>query len=736
MSVRRKLFFLLGAVVLVFAAALFWLWTLDRDQFATVERDRLNEQKQSFERFLQYRGGSLETSVNDYTSRDDMVSAIKNNDRAWVDARFGSNAPGKPLAHAFWVYRPDKTLFFSRNGIYATGLEEVPIARAQFDQLFSKEKSAHFFAKTSAGILEVRGAPVYASRDTQRTGAPAGYFFAGRLWNDEELKEMSLLSGTNLSMVDLGYTANGLMLPHGAVAFTYPLSGVDGKPVGRVLVRYDAPLIEEANATRWRIWAWSILFTVTLVGALVFALRRWLWNPMNRLLQSLRGEDPTLVEKLNGDRTEVGELARFIRTFFEQRDALLREIRDRRQEEKALLEKEEQLLQSKMEAIGRLTGGIAHDFSNLFTVIIGYAGLLRERWAKRDTVSREDLDRILRAGDRAAALTRQLLAFSRKQMLHPQGIDLNDIVHKMEPVLRRITGEHIELRVSTEASQGGVHADRAQIEQVVLHLAGNARDAMPDGGILTISTTNTLIPEPVQRNGMNLPAGTYVTLEVTDTGTGMDEGTRERIFEPFFTTKPSGQGAGLGLASVFGIVQQSCGAIALTTAPGKGTSFLVHLPLVAEPEIMPELPRDVSPDFESAAPGNTILVIEPDDVVRELVCFVLQDQGYQVLSASDTDAARRIAEENREDIRLLLAEGVLPNSSGVEIAQELRQIHPGMEVLFIGGYADGAIEPTLLDADANVLEKPFTPRALLNHVSELIFRQVPVRPLESQAKVL
>jgi signal transduction histidine kinase/ActR/RegA family two-component response regulator len=377
---------------------------------------------------------------------------------------------------------------------------------------------------------------------------------------------------------------------------------------------------------------------------------------------------------------------------------------------------EAQLLQAaKMEAIGRLAGGVAHDFNNLLTIISGYGQLLRERLSPQDLGHVEE---ILKASDRAAALTRQLLAFSRRQILAPQVLDLNSIVANLEKMLRRLIGEDIELTTVKQSALGRVKADPGQIEQVIINLAVNARDAMPQGGKLTIETANVKLDETYARSHAGITPGPHVMLAVSDTGLGMDPETLGSIFEPFFTTKEKGKGTGLGLATVYGIVKQSAGSIWVYSEPGQGTTCKIYLPCIEEP--MPEAePAKVR--AELAKGSETILVVEDEEGVRSLVCETLKSKGYNVLDARGPSEALTIVEHYVEPIHMLLTDVVMPQMSGKELAKRLSTVRPGAKVLYMSGYTDDAIvRHGVLEAGTSFLQKPFVPSILLRKVREVL----------------
>ncbi len=380
---------------------------------------------------------------------------------------------------------------------------------------------------------------------------------------------------------------------------------------------------------------------------------------------------------------------------------------------------EEQLRQSqKMDAIGQLAGGIAHDFNNLLTVIAGRAQLIISRLRPEEPIHR-DATLVRTTADRAAALTQQLLAFSRKQVLQPQVLDLNAVVAGMEPMLGRLIGEDIDLAVIPATGLGRVRADPGQIEQVIVNLVVNARDAMPEGGCLTVETADVELDVAYASRHLSVPPGPYVMLAVTDTGLGMDEQTRSRVFEPFFTTKGPGKGTGLGLATVYGIVKQSGGDIKLYSECGRGTSFKIYLPRVAEPTILPAEPRTTP----TTAPrgDETVLLVEDEPEVRDLAREILEASGYRVLQACDPHEAVLVAERHAGAIHLLLTDVIMPRQSGRALAERLRPLRPELQVLYMSGYTNEAIiRHGVLEPDTVFIQKPFTPTALGQKVRETL----------------
>ncbi|MCL5966345.1 MAG: response regulator [Deltaproteobacteria bacterium] len=381
---------------------------------------------------------------------------------------------------------------------------------------------------------------------------------------------------------------------------------------------------------------------------------------------------------------------------------------------------EEQLRQiQKMEAVGQLAGGVAHDFNNILSVIIGYGNLIETNMAEDDP-NRIHLKEILHAGEKAAHLTRSLLAFGRKQIIDPKPQNLHEIIKGVDKFLRRIIGEDVEFKTALSGRDPTVMVDRGQIEQVLMNLAANARDAMPDGGELIMETEILHLDEEyIRRHGYG-EVGTYVLLSVTDSGVGMDDETRDRIFEPFFTTKEPGKGTGLGLSMVYGIVKQHDGYINVYSEPGRGTTFKIYLPLVksAIEETVHAMPA-AYPEGGT----ETILVAEDEQVVRELTKAVLEKFGYTVIAAEDGEDAIRKFMENKEAIQLLLLDVIMPKKNGKEVYEEIKRIKPGVKTTFLSGYTANLIHKKgILDEGLDFILKPVSPKALLRKVREVLER--------------
>jgi CheY-like chemotaxis protein len=374
-----------------------------------------------------------------------------------------------------------------------------------------------------------------------------------------------------------------------------------------------------------------------------------------------------------------------------------------------------------MDSLGRLAGGVAHDFNNLLTVIRGYADVLATRFAEEDPRLAE-VREIRSAADRATSLTRQLLAVSRRQVLVPREVDLNQLMQEMERMLGRVIGEHISMITVPGRDLGWVRADPSQLEQVLLNLAVNARDAMPQGGTLTLETRRRLlVPGREDPTARGVPPGDYVSLSVQDTGVGMDRATQSMIFEPFFTTKPVGEGTGLGLSTVYGIVQQSNGVITVESEPGHGTVIRIFLPRIAEsaaPAREPALPRPTPPGSSRKA---NVLVVEDDEGVRRLTRRVLEQYGYRAVEARTGAEALELLNRDQPRIDAVVSDVVMPGMGGRELVSRMRRLRPDLPVVFLSGYTGDEIsEEIRAHPRQTFLQKPFSPDALVAALEEMI----------------
>ena len=397
---------------------------------------------------------------------------------------------------------------------------------------------------------------------------------------------------------------------------------------------------------------------------------------------------------------------------------IARDITDRKRMEDDLRASQAQLQQSqRLEAVGQLAGGVAHDFNNLLTAIIGYSDFALRKMRANNPI-RRDIEEIKKAANRAASLTRQLLAFSRKQILKPEILDLNLVVGDMHKMLERLIGEDIDLVTTLGSDADPVKADRGQLEQIIMNLVVNARDAMPFGGSVTIETANVVFDEAYTAEHVPVKPGKYAMLAVSDTGLGMDANTQLHIFEPFFTTKELGKGTGLGLSTVYGIVKQSGGFIWVYSELNVGTTFKIYLPSLTELHFDQEL---MSIDTAERSETGTVLLVEDDPLVRNVALRALESAGYKVLESGNGHGALAMAHSCDDEIDLLITDVVMPLMGGRELAQELSALHPKTSILFMSGYTDDAVvRHGIMDKDIEYLQKPFTPESLVRRVSEVL----------------
>jgi signal transduction histidine kinase len=440
------------------------------------------------------------------------------------------------------------------------------------------------------------------------------------------------------------------------------------------------------------------------------------WCPVNSPVLGRSGELEYIVHRVE-DVTDFAQMAQF----GSQQKELTQKLQTRLEHLEAEAYQRGQQLEEanrrRLETVGRLAGGVAHDFNNLLAVILGYARLIRDR-LPQDSPFHSELQQIEKAGDKGATLTRQLLAYSRRQVLELKVLNLNKVIEGIEPFLRRLMGEEIELKILLDQNPGRVKADPGQIEQVLMNLAINARDAMPNGGKLTVETSRADLDETYARRHSGVKAGPYVVIMVSDNGVGMTSATQDRLFEPFFSTKGAGKGTGLGLATVYGIVKQSGGNIWVYSEVGIGTTFKVYLPQTEE-----ALTREAVAEGQITVSSGkeTVLLVEDHPDLRELLTTMLERYGYTVLAAASPAKGLEAAQSYQAPIHLLVSDVVLPGMNGRQFAEEMTKARPGIKVLLMSGYTENIITQQLpLDGGTAFLQKPFTQEVLAKRVRQLL----------------
>lgn len=569
------------------------------------------------------------------------------------------------------------------------------------------------------------GAYIAAAVAAEAGGIVFGFILAGVAIDDEFARS---LAGNDSEIVIIGDRVLGSTLPAGSIPWRtindWRQKANSGTPneiliagesftPSEILIGGDDPSIlavvlqsrEQAMAPYLEL-QYGLLVLGLLIAAIGVAgsavLARTITAPVAKLVEGTKqvaaGNLDYHLDVKSGD--EIGTLANSFNAMVDERRRL-----------------EHQVQQSqKMEAVGRLAGGVAHDFNNLLTVITGRIEMLLSRLSGNHPM-RKDLDLVYDSSLRGAALTRQLLAFSRRQVLQPRILNLNELISKMQGMFQPLIGEDIEVQLRLFRRLYQVKADPGQIEQVVMNLVVNARDAMPDGGTLTITTSNEDFDTAHATSHIEIPRGKYAVLMVGDTGVGMGADVRQHLFEPFFTTKEAGKGTGLGLSTVYGIVQQSGGSIDVISAPNQGATFKIYFPNVAEAETDPEFIDDHDEDVDVEG-SETILLVEDDQVVRELVQEVLQSHGYTVLTAADGREALTISEARSDRIDLVLTDVMMPHMTGPELAKRLQPKRPDMRVVFMSGYTDQL--RVLFDSNAAFIQKPFRTVDLIDKIRKTL----------------
>jgi signal transduction histidine kinase len=499
-----------------------------------------------------------------------------------------------------------------------------------------------------------------------------------------------------------------------ALFFSDALFQTGERTIGFVRVVLDKKILDVS--LRKLIFKSSLIavFFLSAAVVIVFFVVKGVTKPLDRLTERVRmmGDGSPLEKVPVETEDEIGKLATAFNSIAESLHA--------RESEKEHLE--QQLRQAhKMEAIGTLAGGVAHDFNNILSTIEGYAGLLRDRIKKKSPI-RDYVEQIVAAAERASELTRRLLAFSRNQVIHPKPISLNETISSINTLLARLVGEDIEFRIRTSPEDLVVMADELQIEQMLINLVTNARDAMPNGGTLSISSELAELTEDAVKGPWTLPPGSYAKLTVSDSGVGIDASVRDRVFEPFFTTKEVGKGTGLGLSMAYGIVKQHRGSIEVESEQGKGTVFTIYLPVVESMVERKKLETLLLP----TGSGETILLAEDDRFVRMLTKHILIKYGYLVIEASDGDDALEKFRDNHESVQLLLLDVIMPKKTGKQIYDEARRICPDIKAIFMSGHTfDVITKQGVFSEGIHLLSKPLTPGELLVKVRQVLHGPLP-----------
>lgn len=749
--VQIKIIILLFLLIVSLAVGLSYLFISEHEKADILFKETEHTKNKFLEQIIEIKGFTFKALAVDYTFWDDMVEFVSTGDQNWARENIDTSLQTFG-ASVCWVCRPDFSLVYSVNNLDDPRLKELPFSAQDLRQLFSSGYFRRFFVNTGSGLMETYTAPIQPNSDLKRESKPQGFFIVGRIWNSEYLEELSQLTGNKLRVIpaEEGVPYISYQRGSGELIISNTLTDWADRPVAKVYAKTESAIIKAINRYSQRNTGFIFIFAFFVLLLFVFFFIRWIGRPLALISRSLETQDISVTKALEADRTEFGNIASLISNFFQQKDMLIKEVMERENAESALQKAKdeleikvaertrelktanerllvefeerhrlhEQFLQAqKMESIGRLAGGVAHDFNNLLTIIINYAILARDILPQENQV-RQDVEEILKAGQRAANLTRQLLAFSRHQLVFPQVVNINELIINMEKMLRRLIGENIELIIALDRELKSIKADPGNIEQIMVNLVVNAQDAIiSTQGRIKIETVNVIFDQKAVAGRVGLQPGEYVVLMVSDTGMGMSEEVKNHLFEPFFTTKSPGKGTGLGLATIYGVVKQHHGYVEVDSQEGKGTIFRIYFSAVSGG-------KTGSPDEkeDSFPRGNeTVLLVEDNASVRYVTVRMLEKLGYKVLVSASGEEAMNLAAGYNGDIHLLMTDVVLSGISGKELAEKILSLKPDIKVLFISGYTDEAVSLRGLESqEANFLQKPFTQEALAQKARKIL----------------
>lgn len=741
MTVRRKTLIALGSSVLVLTLATIALsrWALNREaQRAETELAKREAKRASTA--LAYELARLDTTAQDYASWDDTYAFVQKFDQAYVDSNF--------VATTFTNNRFSLALIINRNGetVFAKHVDPATGENSPVPESLAKHECLHGLLRKVAdteegvsGLLELpEGLYLVATKPvltSEYVGPAQGALLFATLLDEAETGVMSKVTGLSLAILPLDpenavgaeilrlSTGNEAMEGHvhvlsdQKIAADILLRDICGDPVSALRVTMPRSLRAEVMLLL-RFVLWSIVSISVVLGLVVTVfLDRVFLERLSRLRAFI--DDLRSSNRLDS-RVEVSgtdELSAFASHLNGMLDKLEEDVARREREERERKNLEEQFRHAqKMEAIGQLAGGVAHDFNNLLQVILGHLDLM-QRAPGLGHITHADIAAIREAAEKAADLTRQLLAFSRRQIIQPERLDLNEVILDVLKMVRRVIGEHIEPCFIPGQHLGTIQADRGQLAQILMNLCVNARDAMPGGGRLTIETQAVQLDNDHAERFSGAVPGPYVRLSVADTGQGMDDETKAHIFEPFFTTKELGRGTGLGLATVYGIVKQHGGFIEVESRKEMGATFHIYLPVVEGP---PEK-REHKPVQQAAGGTETILVAEDEEPVLNLTTRILRGAGYTVLTANDGEEALRIFERNAATVDLALLDVIMPSMNGREVMERIQAIDGHTRFLFCSGYSEDTIDKDfVIEKGVRLVPKPYARTELLRAVRETL----------------
>jgi len=756
MRIHTKLIFLIFFLVIAFAMVIFILNQLEENRLTLLFQEEREEKIKLFNKFFELKGKSLETLSTDYSFWGEFVLAMKKEDKIWIDENIMPSL-NTYNADIIWIYRIDKTLLHSVTRIENTKLINFILQKEVMNDVFIKKHFTHFFVNTPEGIVEVRGATIHPGNDIERKAPHVGYFFAGRLLSDDYMADFPEFIKSKL--VILPYMENDRFVSNpgeGIICFSVDLPDFNGNPIMKINVRTESDNIKNFNRISGNIFSTIIVFIIVFLLTILLFLRLLIINPLNKISMALISSNLSYLDNMKNGKNEFSDISRLICQFFEQRGKLVKEISVRRKAEEEIYnlnaeletrvvertaeleasnselkeeifwrkkaENEKKILEErirhadKMNAIGTLAGGIAHDFNNILSSIIGYTELLLYDSYDDETKSR--LNNILKAGMRAKHLVNQILTFSRQSEQEKMPVNVKFVIKEVSELLRASLPSTVEIRQNFEKDLRIIEADPTQIHQVIMNLCTNAYQSMKDKrGTIELTLKNLDISQDELVKYRIIKPGSYVYLSVKDNGEGIEPSIIDRVFEPYFTTKKQGEGTGLGLAVVHGIIDNHGGEITVDSEKGKGTIFHIYFPVSKDSKMAKSHDTRIIEKVPSGK-GN-ILLVDDDEHVFPFEESLLKRLGYNITGVMDSTEALQIFEEEPNKFDLVITDHTMPKMVGSDLAKKILAIRPDMPVILCSGLTDvidydeiksaGIMEfvkkPFDIDYIANIVEK-------------------------------
>jgi signal transduction histidine kinase/CheY-like chemotaxis protein len=680
---------LLLALLIMTAAYAGGLWSIrswqNRQVDSTLQKE-VAERHEFFDKLIELRGRSLYMYSYDYTIWDEMVEFASEPDSTWGKENIVESLSTYG-ANAAWVFDSSFQQVCFANTMDDDSLNDLPFLHDTYQSLFADSPFAHFFLPTNCGLLEIRGATIHPTADDERVTEPKGYFYVAVLWDEKYLDELGhLTKGAVIVRPATAADSNedGTYDNTGHITWHHALPAWNGQPVVALHVDIQSKEIEDQLLATNKVQALAALLALVLIGFVAWIIAHWVAFPLRRISTCLAREDAAPIKKLLTNGTELGHIARLIRQFFQQKDELVREIEERKRAEHEREKLENQLRRvQRLETIGTLAGGVAHDFNNILTPIIGYSDMAMTQLDKSHPV-RSDIEQVIKAAFRARDLVKQILMFSRQGELERKPAQLHLVFKEALKLMRASLPSTIEIHENLNSNCGSVLCDPSQMHQVMMNLCTNAFHAMREnGGILEVMLDSVDVDKEFTCLHVSLNEGRYVRLTVSDTGCGMDRATLERIFEPFFTTKKVGEGTGLGLSVIHGIVLAHGGAITSYSEPGVGSTFRVYLPALVS-----ETTTEKSSDTALRNGRERILFVDDEAAIVEMGTSMLERLGYHVTATTRSEEALRIFKDDPDAFDLLISDQTMPHLTGDRLAGRMLALRPDLPVILISGFSE------------------------------------------------